>query len=146
MLLNTSIRSAKPCRPPEAGCQPRGLRECGTDSNTRDPSACSSTWPGWPRAIPVPLSRRNWRIWEIREAHMHYPTYQAAGWPIGSGSVESANKVVVEARLKGAGMRLRTAQCQSHARAAQCCLQSTLERDVAGCQEAAAAESPTTAR
>src|SRR5947209_13982623 len=36
---------------------------------------------------------------------MHYPTYQAAGWPIGSGSVESANKVVVEARLKGAGMR-----------------------------------------
>ena len=32
------------------------------------------------------------------------PTFQAAGWPIGSGSVESANKVVVEARLKGAGM------------------------------------------
>ena len=40
-----------------------------------------------------------------REAHMQYPTYQAAGWPIGSGSVESANKGVVEARLKGAGMR-----------------------------------------
>jgi hypothetical protein len=40
-----------------------------------------------------------------RKAHMQYPTYQAAGWPIGSGSVESANKVVVEARLKGAGMR-----------------------------------------
>lgn len=39
-----------------------------------------------------------------REASMHYPTYQAAGWPIGSGSVESANKLVVEARLKGAGM------------------------------------------
>lgn len=40
-----------------------------------------------------------------REAHMQYPRYQQAGWPIGSGSVESANKVVVEARLKGAGMR-----------------------------------------
>src|SRR5712692_3974 len=40
-----------------------------------------------------------------REAHMQYPTYQEAGWPIGSGSVESANKGVVEARLKGAGMR-----------------------------------------
>lgn len=39
-----------------------------------------------------------------REASMQYPTYQAAGWPIGSGSVESANKLVVEARLKGAGM------------------------------------------
>src|SRR2546421_11367440 len=36
---------------------------------------------------------------------MQYPLYQAAGWPIGSGSVESANKVVVEARLQGAGMR-----------------------------------------
>jgi hypothetical protein len=40
-----------------------------------------------------------------REAQMQYPTYQQAGWPIGSGSVESANKLVVEARLKGAGMR-----------------------------------------
>jgi hypothetical protein len=40
-----------------------------------------------------------------REAHMQYPIYQAAGWPIGSGSVESANKRVVQARLKGAGMR-----------------------------------------
>jgi hypothetical protein len=39
-----------------------------------------------------------------REPHMQYPTYQAQGLPIGSGSVESANKVVVEARLKGAGM------------------------------------------
>jgi hypothetical protein len=42
---------------------------------------------------------------EKREAQMQYPTVQAAGWPIGSGCVESANKVVVEARLKGAGMR-----------------------------------------
>ena len=41
---------------------------------------------------------------EKREAHMQYPHYQQAGWPIGSGSVESANKLVVEARLKGAGM------------------------------------------
>jgi hypothetical protein len=39
-----------------------------------------------------------------REAQMQYPTFQAAGWPIGSGCVESANKLVVEARLKGAGM------------------------------------------
>ena len=39
-----------------------------------------------------------------REAQMQYPTFQAAGWPIGSGSVESANKLVVEERLKGPGM------------------------------------------
>ncbi len=39
-----------------------------------------------------------------REAHMQYPTFQAAGWPIGDGAVESGNKLVVEARLKGSGM------------------------------------------
>jgi hypothetical protein len=41
---------------------------------------------------------------EKREAHRQSPTSQEAGWPIGSGMVESANKLVVEARLKGAGM------------------------------------------
>ena len=39
-----------------------------------------------------------------RVQQMQYPEYQACGWPIGSGVVESANKLVVEARLKGAGM------------------------------------------
>jgi hypothetical protein len=39
-----------------------------------------------------------------RVALMQYPSFAAAGWPIGSGSVEIANKLVVEARLKGAGM------------------------------------------
>lgn len=36
---------------------------------------------------------------------MQYPLFRHAGWPIGSGMVESANKLVVEARLKGSGMR-----------------------------------------
>lgn len=35
---------------------------------------------------------------------MQYPAYQAQGLPIGSGASESGNKLVVEARLKGAGM------------------------------------------
>ena len=39
-----------------------------------------------------------------REEQMQYPTYRTQGLPIGSGPVESANKLVVEARLKGAGM------------------------------------------
>jgi len=39
-----------------------------------------------------------------REAQMQYPRSQAQGWPIGSGSVERANKRVVQARLKGSGM------------------------------------------
>lgn len=41
---------------------------------------------------------------EKREEQMQYPRFQEEGWPIGSGVVESANKLVVEARLKGAGM------------------------------------------
>jgi hypothetical protein len=39
-----------------------------------------------------------------REALMQYPLYRQQGWPIGSGMVESANKLVLQARLKGAGM------------------------------------------
>ena len=54
---------------------------------------------------PSPTLQENLASLQKREAHMQYPIYQAAGLPIGSGSVESANKVVVEARLKGAGMR-----------------------------------------
>lgn len=42
-----------------------------------------------------------------REQMLAYPQYRAAGWPLGSGVVESANKLVVEARLKGAGMHWR---------------------------------------
>ena len=47
---------------------------------------------------------------EKRAPQMAYPTFHAAGWPLGSGIVESANKLVVEARLKGAGMHWDAAQ------------------------------------
>jgi hypothetical protein len=76
-----------------------------------------------------------------REQHMQYPRYQELGWPIGSGSVESANKGVVQARLKGAGMRwershvnpmlaLRTAVCNDQWEPAwlQTCHQCLLQR------------------
>jgi hypothetical protein len=39
-----------------------------------------------------------------RQDQMRYAEFIALGYPIGSGMVESGNKVVVEARLKGAGM------------------------------------------
>jgi hypothetical protein len=41
---------------------------------------------------------------EKRQAQMRYPEFRAEGWPLGSGMVESANKLVVEERLKGSGM------------------------------------------
>ena len=62
---------------------------------------------------------------EKREAQMQYPAFQAQGWPIGSGVVESANKLVVEARLKGGGA-LGTAQRESGAGLAEHCMQRTL--------------------
>lgn len=41
---------------------------------------------------------------EKRREQIRYAEFIRAGYPIGSGIVESANKLVVEARLKGAGM------------------------------------------
>ena len=39
-----------------------------------------------------------------RTEQLRYATFVAAGYPIGSGIVESAGKLVVEARMKGSGM------------------------------------------
>lgn len=48
--------------------------------------------------------RENLEYLRKRRDQMDYPGHRDAGWPIGSGCVESANKLVVEARLKGPGM------------------------------------------
>jgi hypothetical protein len=48
--------------------------------------------------------RINYAYLAKRQAQLRYPEFIQQGWPIGSGMVESANKSVVEARLKGAGM------------------------------------------
>ncbi len=42
---------------------------------------------------------------KAREVMMAYATFRDQGYPIGSGCVESANKLVVESRMKGSGMR-----------------------------------------
>lgn len=42
-----------------------------------------------------------------RRAMVAYADWDEAGYPVGSGCVESANKLVVEARLKGPGMHWR---------------------------------------
>ena len=42
---------------------------------------------------------------EKRREMINYKEFQGLGYPIGSGCVESANKLVVESRLKQAGMR-----------------------------------------
>lgn len=44
------------------------------------------------------------RYFRKRLPQMQYPQFLAERWPIGSGMVESAHKVVMQPRLKGAGM------------------------------------------
>lgn len=57
------------------------------------------------RALPVGEQRDTALGYlEPRLAQLQYPTFRAQRYPIGSGIVESANKVVVEDRLKGSGM------------------------------------------
>lgn len=39
------------------------------------------------------------------QEHINYPEYESKGYFIGSGAIESGNKVVLQKRLKQAGMR-----------------------------------------
>jgi hypothetical protein len=67
------------------------------------------------RALPVTASRDPGTAQQVvaetlgylepRVGQMRYGAFRAAGLPIGSGLVESGNKLVVEARLGGAGRR-----------------------------------------
>lgn len=57
---------------------------------------------GDPNQLKVVESNLNY-LKERREM-LRYAHFRELGYPIGSGATESANKIVVEARLKGAGM------------------------------------------
>lgn len=50
------------------------------------------------------VRERELAYFTTRRSQIAYAAFVAAGLPIGSGAVESANKLVVEARLKGPGM------------------------------------------
>jgi hypothetical protein len=50
---------------------------------------------------------------EKRREQLRYAAFAQVGYPIGSGAVESGNKLVVEARLKGAGMHWAPAHVNS---------------------------------
>jgi hypothetical protein len=60
----------------------------------------------WPTRAGLPSVREEvLGYFENQKHRMDYPTYEANGWYIGSGAVESACKTVVGQRLKGSGMR-----------------------------------------
>jgi hypothetical protein len=60
---------------------------------------------GTSRAGAARKLRTEARYFRERVGIMDYPAYRKAGWPIGSGAVESACRHVVQERCKGAGMR-----------------------------------------
>jgi hypothetical protein len=79
----------------------RLLREEGGDAMI----AVLQEWE-WPTRQGLAAVRAEVLTYFRNQVHrMDYPTYQANGWFIGSGAVESACKTVVGQRLKGAGMR-----------------------------------------
>ncbi len=62
----------------------------------------------WPARQSAALRAQRAEVDQYFANNMHrmeYPEYQAEGWQIGSGVIESACKTVVGQRLKGAGMR-----------------------------------------
>ena len=72
------------------------------------------------RAAPVPDTengpltavRRALEYVTTHAARLDYPAFRARQLPIGSGAVESAGKSVIQARIKGAGMRWSGAGAQ----------------------------------
>jgi hypothetical protein len=64
--------------------------------------------------ISLPALSDALRYFSKRTEQMQYPQFQADGWPIGSGMVESANKVVVQARRVWSWHALGLAQRQPH--------------------------------
>jgi hypothetical protein len=60
----------------------------------------------YPRETPLPDAVRQALAYLFVNRHrMRYSVFRQAGYPIGSGTVESACKVVVQQRMKQAGMR-----------------------------------------
>jgi hypothetical protein len=74
------------------------LKQEGPDTLLREVEMLQRTYPNT-QAISSNLA-----YLKKRKEQLHYPRFQAQGWPIGSGIVESGQKSVVQARLKGAGM------------------------------------------
>jgi hypothetical protein len=86
----------------------------------------SLLWAGHLRAVLAeirrlcprgqPLNETSWAVIHYiysNRRRMDYQRFRQAGYPVGSGTVESACKVVVEGRMKQAGMRWSRAGAQA---------------------------------
>jgi hypothetical protein len=82
------------------------LDEWAAKLKTTDPDTVLAAVRGLPLPDAAAIAVRDRVVTYLtkRRDQIAYAQFQAAGYPIGSGMVESANKLVVEARLKGSGM------------------------------------------
>lgn len=85
--------------------QKQALKLGNTDQVLRRIRRLESRARGQGRRRKLETIRASTSYLEKRREMIKYNEFQANGYPIGSGSVESANKLVVESRLKQAGMR-----------------------------------------
>jgi len=91
--------------PVAAGGQPTLVWTVAPDSASIRAAAPLTGVLGWETAgRAVAVVGDSLTSLEPRAAQVRYAAFRAADYPLGSGSVESADKLLVEARLKGAGM------------------------------------------
>lgn len=82
------------------GRQRLELRDGDPDTVLNDLYQLTKTHPKHAQMISDHLEYFN-----KRRSQIDYNLFKQAGWPIGSGSGEAAHKVVIQARMKQAGMR-----------------------------------------
>jgi len=85
--------------------QKQSLKDGKAQAVLRNIRALENSARGRGRRKKLKTIRGSVSYLEKRREMIKYNEFQALGYPIGSGSVESANKLVVESRLKQAGMR-----------------------------------------
>jgi hypothetical protein len=105
MRLVTSARLQTGCVRREGICLPNGWMEYSTGSSTRGKTRVLRHLSSIAKRYPQIQDHLNYL--QKRHELMDDPTYQQHGWPIGSGSVESGHKLVMQARLKGPDMHWR---------------------------------------
>jgi hypothetical protein len=81
---------------------------------------------------PSPLMQEKLAYLLKREAHMQYPSYQEAGWPIGGGECGKRQHTRGRSPSERPGHALVPAERRPDAGVAQCGVQSRVEADVAG--------------
>ena len=103
------------CNALKAGRYMDVLRELGKPSEKRGAAASSVNLHGYI---------------ENNSSNIDYPTYIGKGYFIGSGAIESGNKVVLQQRLKQAGMRLHVSSAQPLLTLKAKCESNLWEKDV----------------